>query len=124
MGLAALDHINITTQKLEETKDFFVDILGLEVGARPDFPFEGYWLYLGERGVVHLMEADGERRPSSDTALDHFAFAASDYDGMRAKLDAAGLEYLANDVPQFGIRQLFVRDPNAVTIELNFRSAP
>ena len=28
-----------------------------------------------------------------------------------------------NDVPQMNLRQIFVNDPNGITLELNFRTA-
>jgi catechol 2,3-dioxygenase-like lactoylglutathione lyase family enzyme len=54
-------------------------------------------------------------------AIDHIAFECADYDQMRAKLQARGLKFTSNDVPMIKLRQLFVNDPNGVTLELNFR---
>ena len=48
MPLTQLDHCSIRTALLEETRKFYVDVLGLTVGPRPDFPFPGVWLYRGE----------------------------------------------------------------------------
>lgn len=42
MPLKKLDHYSIRTLQLEETRDFYVDVLGLSVGDRPDFDFPGY----------------------------------------------------------------------------------
>jgi catechol 2,3-dioxygenase-like lactoylglutathione lyase family enzyme len=50
-----LDHINIATDRLAETRAFFVEVLGLTERWRPDFPFDGHWLYAGDKPVVHLM---------------------------------------------------------------------
>jgi catechol 2,3-dioxygenase-like lactoylglutathione lyase family enzyme len=52
----------------------------------------------------------------------HVAFACRDYDAVRAKLGRHGLEMSFNDVPQIGLRQIFVNDPNGITLELNFRT--
>ena len=46
MALKTFEHVLILADDVDKTKDFYVDILGLEVGYRPDFPFKGYWLYL------------------------------------------------------------------------------
>ena len=35
MAINELNHINIRTVKMEETKDFFVNVVGLEIGFRP-----------------------------------------------------------------------------------------
>ena len=44
MSLSSLDHCSIRTVKLGETRDFYVNILGMVDGDRPDFPFPGAWL--------------------------------------------------------------------------------
>ena len=121
MPVRGLDHINVATAKLEETKRFFMDVLDLTEGWRPDFPFPGAWLYLGDRAVVHLVGIDAERRPSAEAALDHFAFAAQGYDETVARLTEKGIQFGAVGVPGSAIRQLFIRDPNGVNVELNFQ---
>jgi catechol 2,3-dioxygenase-like lactoylglutathione lyase family enzyme len=124
MSIRAIDHINIGTDRLEETRTFFRDVLGLAEGWRPDFPFGGAWLYAGETAVVHLVDLKDPKAPSEAAALDHFAFRITDLEAMRARLDAAGVPYRRVDVPGAPIRQIFLRDPNGVTIELNFRPGP
>jgi catechol 2,3-dioxygenase-like lactoylglutathione lyase family enzyme len=61
MSLRRLDHINISTTKPEETRDFFVKLFDLKEGARPDFAFPGHWLYLGQQAVVHIVGRDRAR---------------------------------------------------------------
>ena len=121
MPIRGLDHINVATAKLEETKRFFMDVLDLTEGWRPAFPFGGAWLYLGDQAVVHLVENDQPRRPSGEAALDHFAFAAHGYDETVARLTEKAIPFGAVGVPGSTIRQLFLRDPNGVNVELNFR---
>ena len=58
MSLSKLDHCSIRTVKLGETRDFYVDILGMHDGDRPDFPFPGNWLYVDGVAVVHLVGVD------------------------------------------------------------------
>jgi catechol 2,3-dioxygenase-like lactoylglutathione lyase family enzyme len=57
----------------------------------------------------------------ADGPVDHLAFAATDHDALAARLEAAAVPAVANDVPAAGIRQLFFDDPNGVRIELNVR---
>jgi catechol 2,3-dioxygenase-like lactoylglutathione lyase family enzyme len=121
MAIRGIDHINIGTHRLEETRAFFRDVLGLTEGWRPDFPFGGAWLYAGDGAVVHLVELAAPRGPSSAAALDHFAFSIDDYDDTVRRLDAAGVDYRSVDVPGAPIRQIFIRDLNGVNIELNYR---
>jgi catechol 2,3-dioxygenase-like lactoylglutathione lyase family enzyme len=96
MPLNALHHVTVKTADLEATRDFYKDILGLEVGFRPDLDFPGYWLYCGDVPVVHLVPQGSAigGGPSPDTGpFDHFAFLASDFDGIKAKLDKHGIIY-------------------------------
>ena len=120
--LKGIDHVNIGTAKLAETIAFF-EGLGLTPGWRPPFAFAGAWLYAGDRAVVHLVELPKPKAASDGAALDHFAFSIGDYEGVRQKLDASGIPYRAIAVPGAPIRQLFLRDPNGVAIELNYREA-
>jgi catechol 2,3-dioxygenase-like lactoylglutathione lyase family enzyme len=115
-----VDHINIATEKLKETRDFFVEVLGLEEGWRPEFAgFQGYWLYAGGRPIVHLQLAKGPVAPSRESALNHAAFEVGDIDALAAKLDARGVAYNMIQIPGAPVRQIFLEDPNGVTVELN-----
>jgi catechol 2,3-dioxygenase-like lactoylglutathione lyase family enzyme len=113
-----LNHINIVTPKLDETRDFFVGVLGLVEGARPNFPFEGYWLYAGDKAVVHLMSLD--RTPGGRGAispLDHAAFEVADLDAAKQRLTEHGIAFREALVSP-GRGQIFFHDPNGVQIEL------
>ena len=122
MAVTGLDHINISTTNVEDSRDFFVDVLGFEVGWRPDFPFHGAWLYAQGKDLVHLVEVKTKPAPSHGSALDHFAFAIDDYEDARRRLEAAGIAYEAGEAPNGGIRQFFVTESNGVTFELNCRT--
>lgn len=122
MAIRSLDHVNIGTERLADTVAFFKEVLGLREGWRPDFPFGGAWLYVGDRAVVHLVDLPEGRRPSAEAALDHFAFEIDDYDGTLANLQRAGVTHRKLDVPGAPVRQIFVQDPNGVNIELNWRA--
>jgi len=126
MPLNALHHVTIKTADLEATRDFYRDILGLEVGFRPDLDFPGYWLYCGDVPVVHLVpqgSAIGGGASPDTGPFDHFAFLATDFAGMKAKLDRHGLNYRENHINRPPIDQLFFPDNNNVMVELNFPRA-
>jgi len=93
MSLSSLDHCSIRTVKLEETRDFYVNMLGMVDGDRPDFPFPGAWLYVDGVAVVHIIGVDPDDSSglashlggemSADAligsgAIDHIAFRAKD----------------------------------------------
>jgi catechol 2,3-dioxygenase-like lactoylglutathione lyase family enzyme len=123
-----LEHVLVLTDDIEATRAFYCDVLGFETGERPPLEFPGYWLYLGGTACVHVAEraayeahAVGLGLERTAGPIDHVAFAAEDYAGLVARLDAAGVRAVSNDVPAAGIRQLFLDDPNGVRIELNVR---
>ena len=103
MPINALHHVTVKTDDLDATRDFYQEILGLEVGFRPDLDFPGYWLYSGGVATVHLL---GERKPREgivvrgtekkfeDTGrFDHIAFAASDLPGVRKRLQSKSVTF-------------------------------
>lgn len=120
MAVLTLDHVNIATDKLAQTRAFFVDVLGLTEGERPPFPFPGHWLYAGGKDMVHLVGTSDPKQTPRDVALSHFALRIDDYDGTIARLDAHGVTYRAIGVPGRATMQLFLQDPNGVTVELNY----
>jgi catechol 2,3-dioxygenase-like lactoylglutathione lyase family enzyme len=121
-----LEHLLVLTDDLETTKAFWCDALGLEVGERPDLAFPGYWLYADGVPCVHLAERALYEAHAATLGLapaagpiDHVALTANDYAPLVARLAAAGVEGVPNEIPDAGIRQLFVTDPNGVRVELN-----
>src|SRR4029077_9874071 len=113
-----MDHITIATPKLEETRRFFVEVLGLKEGSRPDVGITGYWLYAGERSIVHLFGLE-EGRSQAAAALDHFAFQLSDLGDMKRRLEEHRVPYQEFALPGSGRVQLVTKDPNGVTVELS-----
>lgn len=87
MPLRRLDHVNIRTAQLERLIAWYRDVLGLEPGPRPDFPFGGASLYCDGYPVVHLVETRS-RHQGLDPTLEHFAFSAEDMDSFLAHLRA------------------------------------
>jgi len=131
MGVQALEHVTIRCADLKATRDFYVELVGLTEGARPDFPFRGHWLYLGGIPVVHLVDASdkgsawgGEPGAAQgDTgAFDHVAFKGDDFAAMRAQLVERGVAFRERVVPGGALSQIFVRDPDGVLVEINFRA--
>jgi catechol 2,3-dioxygenase-like lactoylglutathione lyase family enzyme len=118
-----LDHINIATDRLAETRAFYIEVLGMTERWRPDFPFDGHWLYIGDRPLVHLVGSARAGVGCDQAALSHIAFAIDDIDGFAARLTEKGVAFREIGAPGTPIRQLFFDDPNGVTIELNYLGA-
>ena len=134
MYLKTFEHVLILADDLKKTKEFYVDLLGLKDGYRPDFPFPGHWLYLNEddkAACIHLAmrkQGDGQdyyigeknNVKSGSGAIDHVAFNCEDIDSMKEMFDNKSFEYTHRKVPGFPLEQLFVDDPDGVKVELNF----
>src|SRR3954454_8588660 len=85
-----LDHVTIRTDDLEASTAFYRDILGLEVGPRPSFSFDGAWLYHEGRAVVHL------KCPAAcptDGALELVAFFTGMFDEVVEAIQARKHEH-------------------------------
>jgi len=136
MPLSHLEHYLIQTADLEGTKDWYVRVLGMRAGAHPDFGFPVYWLYIGERDVLHLTQggaAVSEKRKQylgqeseatrGSGVIDHVAFRATGLTETLAHLDRLGIAYTERQVDDQGLYQLFLFDPNGVKVELNFSAA-
>jgi catechol-2,3-dioxygenase len=120
----ALNHYNLRAPRalLLQLKEFYCEVIGLEVGARPAFDSFGYWLYAGVQPVLHLSEARAGdiRHTDIATTFDHVAFSCVDPEQMEARLLARELPYQVTFVPALQQKQIFLRDPAGNGVELNF----
>ncbi|ALL63027.1 extradiol dioxygenase [Paraburkholderia caribensis MBA4] len=116
-----LDHATIVTPDLDATRRFFVDVVGLEEGARPPFGVGGYWLYADGRPVIHLVDSTLPGHSGRVTPrIDHLAFRLDDgaqWQALLARLEKAGVAWQTADVPLSGEVQLFVALASSVVIE-------
>ena len=133
MPITELNHYLLVAKNLEKTRDFYQKVLGLELAAeRPDFGFPGYWLKAGEHICVHLASQvpnkirDNfllKKHPRGTTgsgSVDHIAFLARDPEEVRKRIRKHKVEMHYRSFPDAKLFQIFLKDPDDVTIELNF----
>ncbi|TIX48824.1 VOC family protein [Alteraurantiacibacter aquimixticola] len=130
MKVEALDHVNIITDRMEETADFYAELLNLERRDAPPplTPQNATWMFDAEgRAIIHINTVDCPRAYDRDVpqgaltgALHHVALRLQGYDEVKARLDARGAEYQENLVEAIGLQQIFTADPNNILLELNF----
>jgi catechol-2,3-dioxygenase len=124
VAVESFSHYNLRAQRplLEVLRNFYVDVIGLELGFRPPFRSCGYWLYAGGKDIVHLTEApEEEYRPARAAGtLDHVAFTCSDVESFRRRLMSHRIPFTSEEVPLTGELQIFLTDPAGNGIELNF----
>ncbi|MDJ0608553.1 MAG: VOC family protein [Kiloniellales bacterium] len=119
MALIDLDHVNIRTANLAAMTMFYQEVLGLEIGPRPDFRFDGAWLYCGEKAAVHLVEVP-ETPQGRAPRIEHFAFKANGLEDFLSHLKKQGIGYRISIVPGPEIRQVNIHDPDGNHIEVAF----
>ncbi len=125
-----LDHVNLITDKLDETAEFYKALLNLERRNAPPplTPENAQWMYdAGGKAIVHINSVDCPRafdrevEPGALTgAVHHVALNCSGYDELMERVGALGTAFQLNTVDSIGLRQIFVSDPNNVLLELNF----
>jgi catechol 2,3-dioxygenase-like lactoylglutathione lyase family enzyme len=132
MPVTSLNHYLIVSRNLERSKKFYQDVLGLEVADRPDFGFPGYWLKTGDNICVHLASQDPnkirdqfllKKHPKGTNgsgSVDHIAFLAQDPEAVRERIQKNKVEMHYRSFPDAKLFQIFLKDPDDVTIELNF----
>ena len=132
MPITSLNHYLIVSKNLERSRKFYEQVLGLELADRPDFGFPGYWLKTGEEICVHLASQDPnkirdryllKKHPKGthgSGSVDHIAFLARDPEGVRDRIKKNKVEMQVRSFPDAKLFQIFLKDPDNVTIELNF----
>lgn len=117
-----IEHINISAPKqlLQQARDFYCEIFGLIEGYRPAFSRNGFWLYSGDRAIIHLTESNAHHRHKKSCHLDHIAFQVSGLANMINKLEAMKIAFTMDSVAEIGMTQIFFKDPAGVGLEANF----
>ena len=76
---------------------------------------------MGTRKPREGIIVRGTEKKFEDTGrFDHIAFAATDVEGVRARLRSKDVKFRESIVPRTGDTQLFLYDPDGVGVELNF----
>ncbi|AAN55009.1 VOC family protein [Shewanella oneidensis MR-1] len=129
MNIVGLDHFTIRTPILAETVQFYQVILGLTQGWRPRFGFPGHWLYAEEKPILHLVEVGsraldaylGESNALFGSGrVDHLSFRGTNLAQMQQHLCRQQCQFRERIVPEIGEHQLFIEDPNGITVEMIF----
>jgi catechol 2,3-dioxygenase-like lactoylglutathione lyase family enzyme len=114
MKVVRVQHVSVNCEgRLDETRDFYRDLLELPDAERPDFGVPGHWFAVGE-AQLHLVDATalGE---GIDPIGDHWCVEVTDLDAAREELDAKGIPYLESPGD---VVQIWVTDPNGHVLEL------
>jgi len=121
--ILSINHIQLVAEKdlVLKLKDFYCNVVGLTEGFRPAFERFGFWLYIGENDVLHLITPkEGDGRSPQKSSFDHVAFKTGDYQGVLKKLKILDIPFEEKPIPGMASHQIFLRDPAGNRVELNF----
>lgn len=131
MQVLGLDHVNIITHDVDGTADFYERLLGLKRGPSPADAIGikgGAWMFDDQGAAfIHLSwknpdrDFGAEHIPGTPTgAIHHVALRCQGFDAMKQRIAAMGLDCQTMERPEFTFRQIVLRDPNNINLELNF----
>ena len=121
--ILSINHIQLVAEKnlVLKLRDFYCDVVGLTEGFRPAFERFGFWLYIGDRDVLHLITPkEGDERSPQKSSFDHIAFKTGDYHGVLKKLKSLNIPFEEKPIPGMTAHQIFLKDPAGNRVELNF----
>jgi catechol 2,3-dioxygenase-like lactoylglutathione lyase family enzyme/uncharacterized protein YunC (DUF1805 family) len=121
-----IDHVTLVVKDLEQSRRFYVEVLGMRQVPRPAFTFDGLWFQAGKTQIHLIREFDRsgpagnllppERRSS---LTQHIAFEVDDAAAAVPHLQKAGVAILSGPKPRpDGFIQVFFTDPDGHVIEL------
>lgn len=70
------DHVNVSMGASHALRQLFEEVMGLQQGFRPPFPFPGLWLYAGEQAVVHAVDDASLSSGAGELRFGHIAFSS------------------------------------------------
>ncbi|HEX9396528.1 MAG TPA: VOC family protein [Burkholderiales bacterium] len=132
MPITGINHYLIVAKDLERSRRFYQKVLGMKLAERPDFGFPGYWLKTGSEICVHLASQKANkirdryllkkhpRGTSGSGSVDHIAFLAKRPLEVKQRIQKSGVKMHYRSFPDAKLFQIFLKDPDNVTIELNF----
>ena len=117
MGLR-INHVSVNARDLQESVDFYVELLGAEPLTTPNFGLPVQWLALGTT-QLHLFERDLE-----PTSHHHFGITVDDLEPVfrvaekRGAFDDIAFKNRLVELPG-DVVQLYVRDPAGNLVEID-----
>jgi len=118
-----IHHASLIVSDTQQSLLFYRDVLGMQPTERPNLPFPGAWLQIGEQ-QIHLLELDNPDpttgRPAHGGRDRHVALHCSSVDALREALEKAGMSYTTS---VSGRKALFCRDRDGNALEFIERPA-
>ncbi|KAI9110260.1 hypothetical protein K1719_018702 [Acacia pycnantha] len=124
LHLKSVNHISLVCKSVEESIDFYQNVLGFFPIRRPgSFDFDGAWLF-GFGIGIHLLQAEDPDNLPKKTLINpkdnHISFQCESMGGVEKKLREMEMAYVRSMVEEGGVQvdQLFFHDPDGFMIEI------
>ncbi|KAE8680812.1 arginase [Hibiscus syriacus] len=124
LHLKSLNHISLVCRSVEESMNFYQNVLGFVPIRRPgSFDFNGAWLF-GHGIGVHLLQSENPENMPMKKKINpkdnHISFQCESMGAVEKKLKDMEIEYVRAMVEEAGIyvEQLFFHDPDGFMIEI------
>ncbi|KAK1356425.1 VOC domain-containing protein [Heracleum sosnowskyi] len=124
LHLKSLNHISLVCKSIEESMDFYRNVLGFAPVRRPgSFDFNGAWLFGYGIGIHLLQSEDPENMPKKGVINpkdNHISFQCESMGAVEKKLKEMEMNYVRQRVEEGGIyvEQLFFHDPDGFMVEI------
>lgn len=108
----------LTVQCIERSIEFYRNRLGFTIVGRAESDDKLFWCRLERGGVsIMLQQAAEEDGPAEGRGRGvSFYFLCDDADALYAELSARGVQLKPPSLAYYGMRQLFVREPDGYSI--------
>ena len=126
LQVKTFDHITLIVADLEATRNFYVNLLGMQERPRPAFDFDGAWFEIDTVQIHATVASDlagmagwGDRKVKSISRGHHFAFQVDDVNAAHEEVKSLGIK--VGDGPKTrpdGAFQLYIYDPDGHLVEL------
>jgi len=120
--IKSIAHASFLVADVKASLNFYCGVLQIPQNmTRPNFPFDGAWLDLGDSGQqLHLMQLPNpdaiEGRPAHGGKDKHIALVVGNVDAIANRLEEAGIEISRS---KSGRPAFFCRDPDGNALEFS-----
>ncbi|UZD22232.1 VOC family protein [Algoriphagus halophytocola] len=119
-----VNHIAVHVSDLEESMNFYQNIVGLEEIEEPFKDGLHVWYNIGGGAALHIIEAPNI--PTQISKVNHLCFSMKDMDAFIKTLENTDYPFESwlgekgkVTIRVDGIRQIYIQDPDGMWLEIN-----
>lgn len=117
LNITGMDHLNINTNNLENTKKFYQDLFGFKVfeeGKNGDHPYA----IIGKEKIVYLAVYEDPNFNFKKEDLSHIGFHIENFDDVKLALEKNNIQ-IDLDWDYKYSNSIYITDPSGYEIELS-----